>query len=103
MGTVTPLYKGRKRPFSRAYWFGTSLITGPRGTGAAGAAGAAAPAGSAFAGLGGLPYWPIGPKTTAIASTIAATIAPKMPPTDSDDMEPILVPDAPSDTMDERA
>src|SRR3954447_6243195 len=57
------------------------------GRAAAGPAGAVPAAGSTFAGLGGLPYWPIGPKTTATASTIAATIAPKMPPTDSDDME----------------
>src|SRR3954449_11703368 len=102
MGTATPLYKGRKRPFSRPYWFGTSLITGPRGTGAAGAAGAVTAAGSTFAGLGGLPYWPIGPKTTATASTIAATIAPKMPPTDSDDMKTHPCSRCASDTMVER-
>lgn len=84
------------------YWLGTSRMIGPRGAGATGAAGAAAAAGSAFAGLGGLPYWPIGPNTTATASTAAATIAPRMPPTDSDDMQ-VPAPNGPNATMDERA
>jgi hypothetical protein len=70
-------------------------MIGPRGAGAAGAAGAEAGAGSTFAGVGGSPYWPIGPNTTATASTTAATITPKMPPTDSDAMKPIPVPDTP--------
>lgn len=86
MGTTKALRKGRSSHFV-PYWFGTSRMIGPRGAGAAGAAGAAAGAGSTFAGLGGLPYWPIGPNMMATASTIAATIAPKMPPTDSDAMQ----------------
>lgn len=58
--------------------FGTSRITGPRGAGATGA-GAGAGAWTA-AGLGGLPNCPSGPNATAAPNTIAATIAPKMPP-----------------------
>lgn len=92
-----PIRKGARR-----YWFGTSRMIGPRGAGAAGAAAAAGAGWAAALGFGGLPYCPIGPNTTATASTTAATIAPKMPPTDSDVILPVPVPMNPSDITEAR-